>query len=196
MLLLRAKNTKDAFFSVMIQLARNAGNLTNLKSSYNPYPRDKMTLDIGAIAPDFTLKTKTPDGLNDITLSEHKGESNVVLLFFPFAFTSVCMAEACSVRDDLKAYDELNAKVYGISVDSPFAQEAMAIKEGLNFPLLSDFNKEVSQNYGVLYEDFIGFQGVSKRSAFVISKEGTVALAWSSDDPKQLPDFAQIKGVL
>jgi peroxiredoxin len=195
-LLLRAKNTKDAFFSVMIQLARNAGNLTNLKSSYNPYPRDKMTLDIGAIAPDFTLKTKTPDGLNDITLSEHKGESNVVLLFFPFAFTSVCMAEACSVRDDLKAYDELNAKVYGISVDSPFAQEAMAIKEGLNFPLLSDFNKEVSQNYGVLYEDFIGFQGVSKRSAFVISKEGTVALAWSSDDPKQLPDFAQIKGVL
>lgn len=196
MLLLRAKNTKDAFFSVMIQLARNAGNLTNLKSFYNPYPRDKMTLDIGAIAPDFTLKTKTPDGLNDITLSEHKGESNVVLLFFPFAFTSVCMAEACSVRDDLKAYDELNAKVYGISVDSPFAQEAMAIKEGLNFPLLSDFNKEVSQNYGVLYEDFIGFQGVSKRSAFVISKEGTVALAWSSDDPKQLPDFAQIKGVL
>ena len=196
MLLLRAKNTKDSFFSVMIQLARNPCNLTNLDSSYNPYPRDKMTLDIGTIAPDFTLKTKTPDGLNDITLSEHKGESNVVLLFFPFAFTSVCMAEACSVRDDLKAYDELNAKVYGISVDSPFAQEAMAIKEGLNFPLLSDFNKEVSQKYGVLNEDFIGFQGVSKRSAFVISKEGTVALAWSSDDPKQLPDFAQIKGVL
>lgn len=196
MLLLRAKNTKDSFFSVMIQLARNPCNLTNLDSSYNPYPRDKMTLDIGTIAPDFTLKTKTPDGLNAITLSEHKGESNVVLLFFPFAFTSVCMAEACSVRDDLKAYDELNAKVYGISVDSPFAQEAMAIKEGLNFPLLSDFNKEVSQKYGVLYEDFIGFQGVSKRSAFVISKEGTVALAWSSDDPKQLPDFAQIKGVL
>ena len=180
----------------MIQLARNPCNLTNLDSSYNPYPRDKMTLDIGTIAPDFTLKTKTPDGLNAITLSEHKGESNVVLLFFPFAFTSVCMAEACSVRDDLKAYDELNAKVYGISVDSPFAKEAMAIKEGLNFPLLSDFNKEVSQKYGVLYEDFIGFQGVSKRSAFVISKEGTVALAWSSDDPKQLPDFVQIKGVL
>ena len=155
-----------------------------------------MTLEIGAIAPDFTLKTKTVDGLKDVTLSEHKGESNVVLLFFPFAFTSVCMAEACSVRDDLKAYEELNAKVYGISVDSPFAQEAMAIKEGLNFPLLSDFNKEVSKSYGVLYEDFIGFQGVSKRSAFVVSKEGTVALAWSSDDPKQLPDFTQIKGVL
>lgn len=180
----------------MIQLARNLCNLTNLDSSYNPYPRDKMTLDIGAIAPDFTLKTKTADGLKDVTLSEHKGESNVVLLFFPFAFTSVCMAEACSVRDDLKTYEELNAKVYGISVDSPFAQEAMAIKEGLNFPLLSDFNKEVSKSYGVLYEDFIGFQGVSKRSAFVVSKEGTVALSWSSDDPKQLPDFAQIKAVL
>jgi len=106
------------------------------------------------------------------------------------------MAEACSVRDDLKAYQALNAKVYGISVDSPFAQEAMANKEDLNFPLLSDFNKKVSQDYGVLYEDFIGFHGVSKRSAFVISKEGNVIFAWSSDDPKQLPDFNQIKEVL
>ena len=155
-----------------------------------------MTLKIGASAPNFTLKTKTPDGLNDVTLSDHQGESNVVLLFFPFAFTGVCTAEACSVRDDLNAYQALNAKVYGISVDSPFAQEAMANKEDLNFPLLSDFNKKVSQDYGVLYEDFIGFHGVSKRSAFVISKEGNVIFAWSSDDPKQLPDFNQIKEVL
>ena len=152
-----------------------------------------MTLEIGTNAPDFTLKTKTSDGLRDITLSDHFGESNVVLLFFPFAFTSVCMAEACSVRDDLKAFEALNAKVYGISVDSPFAQEAMALKEELNFPLLSDFNKSVSTEYGVLYEDFIGFRGVSKRSAFVISKEGKIIFSWSSDDPKQLPDFDQIK---
>ena len=96
------------------------------------------------------------------------------------------MAEACSVRDDLKAFEALNAKVYGISVDSPFAQEAMALKEELNFPLLSDFNKSVSSDYGVLYEDFIGFEGVSKRSAFVVSKEGKVIFSWSSDDPKQL----------
>ncbi len=155
-----------------------------------------MTLAIGDSAPDFTLKTKTADGLKDVSLSENYASSNVVLLFFPFAFTSVCMAEACSVRDDLSAYDELNAKVFGISVDSPFAQEAMAIKESLNFPLLSDFNKEVSKSYGVLYEDFIGFQGVSKRSAFVVSKDGKITFSWSSDDPKQLPDFTAIKEVL
>ena len=81
-------------------------------------------------------------------------------------------------------------------MDSPFAQEAMAIKENLNFPLLSDFNKDVSSAYGVLYEDFIGFKGVSKRSAFVISKSGEIIFAWSSEDPKQLPDFTAIKEVL
>ncbi len=155
-----------------------------------------MILTVGSSAPDFTLKTKTPEGLSDITLSSYKEESSVVLLFFPFAFTGVCTEETCSVRDDLSSYENLNAKVFGISVDSPFAQEAMSIKEELNFPLLSDFNKEVSSKYGVLYEDFIGFKGVSKRSAFVISKNGDVAFSWSSDDPKQLPDFNAIKEVL
>jgi len=155
-----------------------------------------MTLETGNKAPDFTLKTKTADGLKDITLSDHHGETSVVLLFFPFAFTSVCMAEACSVRDDLSEYDSLNAKVYGISVDSPFSQEVMAQKENLNFTLLSDFNKEASKSYGVLYEDFIGYQGVAKRSAFVVSKEGNIAYSWSSDDPKQLPDFSAIKAAL
>ena len=104
--------------------------------------------------------------------------------------------ETCSVRDDLASYKDLNAQVLGISVDSPFAQEAMALKEGLNFPLLSDFNKDVSKEYGVLYEDFIGFAGVSKRSAFVISKDGIITFASSSDDPKQLPDFEAIKSAL
>ena len=155
-----------------------------------------MTLPIGTPAPNFTLKTKTPEGLSDVSLSSHKGSSSVVLLFFPFAFTGVCTEETCSVRDDLSAYENLNAKVYGISVDSPFAQEAMALKENLNFPLLSDFNKETSLAYGVLYEDFIGFKGVSKRSAFVVSKDGEILFAWSSEDPKQLPDFQAIKAVL
>ena len=121
-----------------------------------------MTLPVGTTAPDFTLKTKTPEGLIDITLSSFKGDSSVVLLFFPFAFTSLHLEETCSVRDDLASYENLQAKVFGISVDSPFAQEAMAIKENLNFPLLSDFNKNISTEYGVLYEDFIGFHGVSK----------------------------------
>ena len=155
-----------------------------------------MTLSVGSSAPDFSLKTKTPEDLSDITLSSFNGESSVVLLFFPFAFTGVRTEETCSVRDDLSSYENLNAKVFGISVDSPFAQEAMAIKENLNFPLLSDFNKEVSKAYGVLYEDFIGFNGVSKRSAFVISKSGEITFAWSSEDPKQLPDFNAIKEAL
>ena len=155
-----------------------------------------MTLSVGTTAPDFTLKTKTPEGLSEVSLSSHKESSSVVLLFFPFAFTGVCTEETCSVRDDLSAYENLNAKVYGISVDSPFAQEAMALKENLNFPLLSDFNKETSLAYGVLYEDFIGFKGVSKRSAFVVSKDGEILFAWSSEDPKQLPDFQAIKAVL
>ena len=155
-----------------------------------------MTLPIGVKAPDFTLKTKATDGLNDITLSGFRGKSNVVLLFFPFAFTGVCTEETCSVRDDLSSYEELESQVFGISVDSPFAQEAMALKEGLNFPLLSDFNKNVSKEYGVLYEDFIGFEGVSKRSAFVVSKDGSITYSWSSDDPKQLPDFSAIKSAL
>ena len=155
-----------------------------------------MTLPIGAEAPDFTLKTKAPEGLDDVSLSGFKGKSNVVLLFFPFAFTGVCTEETCSVRDDLSSYEELDAQVLGISVDSPFSQEAMALKEDLNFPLLSDFNKDVSRDYGVLYEDFIGFKGVSMRSAFVVSKEGTVAYSWSSEDPKQLPDFDAIKNAL
>ena len=155
-----------------------------------------MTLPIGAEAPDFTLKTKAPEGLDDVSLSGFRGKSNVVLLFFPFAFTGVCTEETCSVRDDLSSYEKLDAQVLGISVDSPFSQEAMALKEGLNFPLLSDFNKDVSKDYGVLYEDFIGFRGVSMRSAFVVSKEGAVTYSWSSEDPKQLPDFEAIKDAL
>ena len=119
-----------------------------------------MTLSIGVEAPDFTLKTKTPEGLEEVTLSQFKGQNSVVLLFFPFSFTGVCTEETCSVRDDLSSYEELDAKVFGISVDSPFSQEAFSGKEGLNFPLLSDFNKSVSRDYGVLYEDL----SVSKAS--------------------------------
>ena len=155
-----------------------------------------MTLNIGEQAPDFSLKTKNAEGLKDISLSDHKDKQSVVLLFFPFAFTSVCTEETCSVRDDLSSYADLNAQVYGISVDSPFAQEVMSEKQNLNFPLLSDFNKEVSKSYGVLYEDFIGFAGVAKRSAFVVSKDGKILFSWSSEDPKQLPDFDAIKASL
>lgn len=152
-----------------------------------------MALSNGTKAPDFTLKHKTDDGLIDVTLSDNFGKKNTVLLFFPFAFTSVCMSEMCSVRDTLNDYTALNATVYGISVDSPFTLEVMAKKENIQFPLLSDFNKEVAQSYDVLYEDLLGLRGVAKRSAFVIDTNGVITYSWSSDDPKNVPDFDAIK---
>ncbi len=155
-----------------------------------------MAISTGVKAPDFTLKSKSASGLADITLSSNYGKSATVLLFFPLAFTSVCESELCSIRDSLADYQGLNAAVYGISVDSPFAQEAFAKANGFNFPLLSDFNKEVSAAYDVLFADLLGFKGVSKRAAFVIGKDGTVLYAESSDNPKQLPDFEAIKASL
>ena len=155
-----------------------------------------MALSTGTKAPDFTLKTKTAEGLEDVTLSANYGQSQTVLLFFPLAFTGVCMQEMCGVRDDLSAYDELGAKVYGISVDSPFSLEVMANQENINFPLVSDFNKQVARSYDVLYEELLGFEGVAKRSAFVVDMEGTISYAWSSDDPHDLPNFDEIKAAL
>ncbi len=155
-----------------------------------------MPLAVGTKAPDFTLKTKNDQGLQDVTLSASEGKQNVVLLFFPLAYTGVCTQEMCSVRDGLKEYQDLHAQVYGISVDSPFSQEAWAKQEKLNFPLLSDFNKQVSTAYGALYEDLIGYKGVSKRSAFVIDRQGVVRYASGSDDAKKLPDFNAIKACL
>lgn len=159
-----------------------------------------MALTTGTKAPDFTLKCKTPDDLVDVRLSVNFGNKPTVLLFFPLAFTSVCTDEMCSVSQGIQEYAELGATVFGISVDSPFAQEAWANKSNISIPLLSDFNKEAAKAYDVLYEDFLpgklGFHGVAKRSAFVVDKEGTIVYAESSDDPKDLPDFEAIKAVL
>jgi peroxiredoxin len=155
-----------------------------------------MALATGTTAPNFTLKTKNDDGLADISLSDNLGKKKTVLLFFPLAFTSVCMKEMCDVSDSITAYNNLNAAVYGISVDSPFAQEQMAKVDGLKFPLLSDFNKEVSKAYDVLYADLLGFKGVSKRSAFVIDEKGIIIYSESSEDPHDLPNFDAIKAAL
>jgi peroxiredoxin len=155
-----------------------------------------MAIPVNTQAPEFTLKQKTADGLQDVSLSDNFGKKKTVLLFFPAAFTSVCQDELCSVSGGLEDYQNLDAVVWGISVDLPFSQEVFKRSAGINFPILSDFNKEVSSAYGVLYEDFIGFKGVSKRSAFVIDTDGTVVFSFSSDDPKQLPPFDQIKAAL
>ena len=152
-----------------------------------------MALKPGTKAPLFTLKHKNAEGLQDISLEDQFGKKKTLLLFFPFAFTSVCMKEMCDVSNSLNTYSDLNAAVFGISVDSPFAQERMAQVDQLKFPLLSDFNKEVSAAYDVLYSDLLGFKGVSKRSAFVIDKSGTIVYSESSEDPHDLPDFDAIK---
>ncbi len=155
-----------------------------------------MALNIGQKAPDFTLKSKTADGLEDVTLSNNFGSRQTVLLFFPLAFTGVCTEEMCTVSGALDEYVTLDAVVYGISVDSPFAQEGWAQANSISATLLSDFNKEAAAAYDVLYEDLIGLKGVAKRSAFVINKEGDIIYSWSSEDPHNLPSFDEIKAAL
>ncbi len=155
-----------------------------------------MGITVGDHAPDFTLKSKSGDDMNDISLSDYRDQKNVVILFFPLAYTGVCTDEMCSVSGGLADYDALDAQVLGISVDSPFSQEAWAKENDITIPLLSDFNKEVSAAYGSQFEDLIGFKGVAKRSAFVVDKSGVVRFASVSDDPTELPDFDAIKACL
>ncbi len=155
-----------------------------------------MALAIGEKAPEFTLKTKTPQGLEDVKLSDQFGKGSTVLLFFPAAFTSVCTQEMCDITAGLNAYEGLSARVIGISVDTPFAQEAWAQKEGIKVTLASDLNKAVSKAYGVLLEDLLGMGSLSARAAFVIDKEGVIQYAEQTPTPKDLPDFDAIKAKL
>ena len=155
-----------------------------------------MALSKGSPAPDFQLTSKGDDGLVDIRPSDNLGQRPVVLLFFPLAFAPPCQAELCTMRDSLKDYEELDAAIYGISVDSPFSQEAFAKANHLNFPLLSDFNKEVSTAYDVLYQELLGLNGVAKRSVFVIGKDGIILHSSSNEDPGVQPDFDEIKAAL
>lgn len=155
-----------------------------------------MALRVGTNAPDFTLQTKTSTGLDAVTLSDQYAKKRVLLLFFPLAFTSVCVEEMCHVNATLAEYENLNAYVYGVSVDSPFSLEKMAQADQLKFPLLSDFNKTVATAYDVLFADLLGFKGVAKRAAFVIDTDGRILYSESSDDPKKLPNFESIKAAL
>ena len=160
-----------------------------------------MALSIGTKAPDFSLSTKTADGLKLVKLSDNFGKKNTLLLFFPMAFTGVCTAELCETSAGLDAYEELNAQVYGISGDSPFSLEVWAQKEQIKVPLLSDYDHVVTKSYGVAYDSFapdrgLPMGGVPKRSAFIIDREGAIQYAESSDNPRQLPNFEAIKAKL
>ena len=157
-----------------------------------------MALNVGTKAPDFTLSTKTPEGPKQIKLSDQLGKANTLLLFFPMAFTGTCTTEMCGVSLDLSAYGSLNANVYGISGDNPFAQEAWAQKEKITVTLLSDYEHKVAQAYDVAYDSFLpqmnlGMGGVPKRAVFIIDRQGVIQYAECNDDARALPNFDKIK---
>lgn len=150
-------------------------------------------LQVGQNAPDFTLFNAEKES---ISLSQFKGR-NVVLLFFPQAFTGVCTKELCDMRDNLQVYNNLNAEVIAISVDSVFTLAKWKEMEGYNFQMVSDFNKDVSKAYDTLYETFaFGMIGVSKRSAFVIDKEGVLRYVEVLENAGEVPSFENILSTL
>ena len=155
-----------------------------------------MALTVGTKAPDFTLKSKTPSGLVDVKLSENFGKKNTVILFFPLAFTGVCTAEMCDISNGLSAYAALNADVIGISVDSPFAQEAWAQKDKITVKLVSDLNKTVTDAYQVRFPMLAGVGDSAARAAFVVDKAGVIQYAEQTPTPKDLPNFDAVKEVL
>ncbi len=152
-----------------------------------------MAIKVGDLAPDFTLYNSEK---KEVTLSSFQGK-NVVLLFFPLAFTGVCTAELCSMRDDIATYAGLDAEILALSVDSLFVLEKFKAEQNLPFQLLSDFNKKASNAYGAIYGNFVlGMEGVSKRSAFVIDKKGIIQYAEVLESAGDLPNFDEVKAIL
>jgi peroxiredoxin len=151
------------------------------------------SIRIGQPAPEFTLFDSDKQ---KVSLSDYKGK-NVLLLFFPQAFTGTCTKELCSTRDNIALYNQANAQVFGISVDSVFTLGKYKEDQHLNFPLLSDFNKTTSTDYGSIYDSFVfDMKGVSKRSAFVVDKEGIIRYAEVLETATDLPDFSAIQKTL
>ncbi|WP_025145827.1 redoxin domain-containing protein [Pedobacter jeongneungensis] len=152
-----------------------------------------MALQVGDTAPDFKLYSSD---LTEVSLSAFKGKK-VIIHFFPMAFTGTCTEQLCTMRDNFSYYEGIDAQVIGISVDSPFSLAKFKEEQNYQFPLLSDFNKEVSAAFGAFYDEFFfGLKGVSKRAAFVIDEEGKIAYAEVLENAKDLPDFKAINEVL
>lgn len=149
---------------------------------------------IGQTAPDFTLLTHDRKPL---TLSEQRGKK-VILAFFPAAFTGVCTKELCTFRDSLAGLNDLNATVFGISVDAPFSNAAFATQNGLNFPLLSDYARGAVRDYGVALDNFAGMAGytASQRAVFVVDEAGKVSYEWIAPNPGVEPDYDAVKAAL
>lgn len=154
-----------------------------------------MALKPGDAAPDVTLVSSA---LAPVRLSEEWGQGQVVLLFFPLAFTSTCTEEMCTMRDDIGAYTGLDARVIATSVDSPFVQDRFKKEVGADYTFASDFNREAATAFGVLREGPLGpgLMNASDRAAFVIGRDGVVKYAWHSTNPGLLPPFDEIKQAL
>ena len=155
-----------------------------------------MPIAPGSKAPDFTLKTKTAEGLKDVKLSDNLGSKQTVLLFFPLAYTGTCTQEMCDITTGLDGYAGLGAEVYGISVDSPFSQEAWAKENKIKVTLLSDLNKTTAKAYDVIFPGLAGIGDTSARASFVIGADGVVKYSEQTATPKDLPNFAAIKAAL
>lgn len=153
-----------------------------------------MSADVGSKAPDFTLPNQDRQ---PVTLRTETAKGNVVLAFFPAAFSSVCTQELCTLRDQLGPLNHLaKAQVLGISVDTPFALKAFANAERLSFPLLSDFNKEAIRAYDVVNPDMIGLKGIAKRAVFIVDREGTIRYREVLDDARNEPSYEKLNGAL
>ena len=148
-------------------------------------------IQIGDTAPDFTLVNQDRE---KTTLSQYKGEP-VVLAFYPGVFTGGCTREMCSIRDEIADLEDLNAQIFGISVNDPFSNKAFHEENVLNFPLLCDYTREVVKKYGVYHENFAGLEGytAAKRSVFVLDQGGVVRYRWVTDDPGVMPSYEEIK---
>ncbi|MCY1530768.1 putative peroxiredoxin [compost metagenome] len=152
-----------------------------------------MALQVGDKAPNFKLFNSE---LKEVALGDYKGKK-LVVHFFPMAFTGTCTTQLCTMRDSFGYYEGMNAAVVGISVDSPFTLAKYKEVEAYQFPLLSDFNKEVSQAYHAFYDEFVlNLKGVAKRAAFVINEEGIITYAEVLDTATDLPDFDAIRKVV
>jgi glutaredoxin-dependent peroxiredoxin len=155
-----------------------------------------MAIKAGSKAPDFTLKSKQAAGLVDVKLADNLGKKNTVLLFFPAAFTGVCTKEMCDISQGLNSFAGTNADVIGISIDTPFAQEAWAQKEKISVTLASDLNKEVIKKYDVVFPMLAGVGDTAARAAIVIDKNGVVQYSEQTPTPKDLPNFDAVRATL
>jgi peroxiredoxin len=149
-----------------------------------------MAAEVGTKAPDFTLVNQDRE---PVTLSDHIGKGNIVLAFFPGAFSGTCTKEMCTLRDSLSELNSVGAQVFGISTDTFFALKAWSDQQKFGFPLLSDYNKEVIKAFDVVNPDMIGLKNIAKRAVIVIDKAGIIRYREALDDARNEPDYARLK---